>query len=70
MEDPALEDETTDADVWAEIQRMRDDFHAKYGTDIRAACEAGRRLARSMGMIEVDVDHPLHPFNLERQRPG
>ena len=71
MDDPALEEEkeTTDADVWAEIERMRDDFHATFGGDMHAAAEAGRRIGDALGMISIDSeDHPLHPRNVMRRR--
>jgi hypothetical protein len=71
MDDPALEDEpeTTDADVWAEIERMRDDFYATYGGDMRAAEEDGRRIGDELGMISIDSDdHPLHPRNVMRRQ--
>jgi hypothetical protein len=69
MDDPTLDSrpEMTDADVLAELERMRAEFYAHWGTNIHGACEEGARKARALGMRLVDSeDDPMHPKNVNR----
>jgi hypothetical protein len=71
MDDPTLEEEpeTTDDDVRAEIERMRDQFFARWGTNIRGACEEGARIADALGVRVIrSEDDPLHPKNVNRRQ--
>ena len=70
MDDATLDPASgfADYDGADEIQQMRDEFFAKWGTNIRGACEEGERFGRALGMHFIESeDDPMHPRNVNRR---